>query len=284
MRTLAFLVLGIAAVALGAIQAVAAIALRESGRPGSWPGLVPPAVAERVDRTPAWMPLPPALRLVLARGALARGDLPLAVADTRVLPPSADRTALEGGIADAGGDAAAAVSAYLAAGDLAGVERHVDAFVRDGRIAAALALERAAVARLEQDRTQADALAQAFYHVGVLEQARAYELPSSAAERAAHESASAVAYGRALDLAPLDVRYLIAFANQQLNRSELPAAAAAFERARDVDPTSAEPLTGLGEIALRRGDQTTARADLARARALAPASAAVRRLARKLGG
>jgi tetratricopeptide (TPR) repeat protein len=284
MRLVAAIVLGCLFVVLGAVQVLSSIALRASAQPGSWVGLVPEGVADRVDRVDAKFPVPPALRLVLARGALARGDLALAARDTGALAPSRDRLALEAGLAAARGDSAGAVRDYLAAGDLAGIQAHIDDLARGGRVADAIVLERELVARLGSDRAQIDALAQAWFELGLIEQARAYQLAASkTADPAAHERASADAYAHAVSLAPFDERYLIAFANEQLNLGNLKAAVGGFERARDADPTSAEPISGLGDAAFRRGDRAAALGFLGRARALDPSSAAVASLAAKLG-
>jgi tetratricopeptide (TPR) repeat protein len=283
MRALAAVLGLLLAVAFGAVQAVSSIALRGEGQGGAWPRFVPEALAERVDRIGPTVPLPAALRLVLGREALARGDAGLAALDAAALPPSRDRLALEGGIAEARGDSAAAVRAYLAAGDLSALQAAVDGLVRAGRIPDALALEHAAVDRLAADRTQIDALAQAYFDLGGLEETQAYQFAVGTAVRHDHERAAGDAYAKALALAPFDERYLIAYANQELNLGEIASAERVFERARDADPTSAEPVAGLGDAAFRRGDAAAARAELARARAIDPASAAVARLAKEIG-
>ncbi len=274
------LVVAIAA-PLAAIQALASIALRGDAR-GAWPRLVSPGVATQVDRLGPAVPMPPALRLVLAREAFARGDVALAALDGERLPASRDRLALEGDVADARGDAAGAVRAFLAAGDLSGVEHHVDGLLAVHREPDALALQRAVVARLLDSPGQADALALAYFDLGRVEEAQAYRLLVGSNERRAHENRAADAYAQAVARAPFEERYLIAYANQQLNIDDIPAAERAFERARDADPTSAEPLAGLGDAAFSRGDVASARGYLARARALDPESDAVHRLAREL--
>ena len=272
-----------AALVLGAIQAASAIALRADAATGSWPSVVPPGLAGSVDRLAPSVPIPAALRLVLAREALARGDVGTATVDVAALPPSRDRLALTGRLAEERGDTTAALRAYLDAGDLADVEAAIAALQASGHIPAALAVQKLFVSRLEADRTQADALAQAVFDVGRLEETQAYQLAVGSPQRHAHEVASGDAYARAVALAPLDERYLIAYANQQINLHEFADAERTFERARDADPTSAEPLAGLGAVAAERGDRAAARALLARARALDPASDAVRNLARALG-
>ena len=277
------LALALVVVVLGAMQALSSIALRDDARSWAWPHAVPPSVAARVDRLDPARALPETLRLVLAREALARGDDVDAEAHVARLSPSRDRLALVGELADARGDATAAVRAYLDAGDLSGVERHVATLVAGGRVADALALQRAVVTRLSDERGQADTLAEAYFQLGRIEETQAYALAVGADARHRHEMLAGGAYGRAVALAPLEERYLIAFGNQQLNLDDIAGAERAFERAHDVDPTSAEPLAGLGDAAFSRDDATAARTYLARARALDPASDAVRNLARELG-
>jgi tetratricopeptide (TPR) repeat protein len=220
---------------------------------------------------------------VLARSALARGDVALAAADAAGLPASRDRLALDAGLAAARGDSAEAVRDYFAAGDLQGMEQHIDALASAGRIEDAVTLERAVVERLATDPTQQDALAQALFDLGRIDQTLAYQFPLGDPRRHLHEVEAVEPYARAVALAPLDERYLLAYANGELNAGDVRAAERVFERARDADPTSAEPIAGLGDAAFRRGDVAAARAYLARARALDPASAAVGTLARKLG-
>jgi tetratricopeptide (TPR) repeat protein len=220
---------------------------------------------------------------VLARQALARGDFATADVDLGLLAPSRDRLALAGGLADARGDASGALRAYLAADDLADVERAVETLEARGRIAEALALQEDLVRRLAADPTQIDALAQADFDLGRLQETQAYQFGVGTAVRHAHELAGAAAYAHAVDLAPFEERYLIAFANQEINLRDFKAAGRAFERARDADPTSVEPVAGLGAVALADGDVAFARACLERARTLDPASAATHRLASALG-
>jgi tetratricopeptide (TPR) repeat protein len=282
MRALAVGALVLVVMALGALQAVSSIALRGSAQRGSWVKLVPAAVSARVDGLLPGPPWPPALGLVLARNAVAAGDLDLAQRDIARLAPSRDRSALLGRVAEARGDAAGAVADYLAADDLSGLERHIDELAGAGQIPAALKLQRAAIAKLQGDRTQADALANAYFALGRLEEKAAYALAVGAPARHARELDARDAYASAVAQAPLDENDLLGYANQLLNVGELEAARRAFVRARDVDPASAEPFAGLGEIALRQGDPARARQYLARAQSLDRASNAAGRLAREL--
>ncbi len=276
------LLLALAAV-LGAVQFTASVALRGDAQPGSWMRLVPESFALQIERTNPALPLPPALRLLLAKRALERGDAPAARADLDRLPESRDRLALEGGLAESRGDERAALADYLAAGDLDDVERHVNELADGFHFDRALPLQQAVVDRLSTDPTQADALARAYYQLGALDEGHAYRLAVASPERDAAERDSAAAYERAVELSPLSERYLIAYGNQLLNVHQPEAARMVFVRARDVDPTAAEPFVGLAESALRRGDAAGARANFARARDIDPSDPAVLRLARELG-
>ena len=268
---------------LGSVQFVSSIALRAHAQPGSWVRLVPQALALRIEGIDPKAPLPPALRLVLARSALDAGDPGRAQAYLAQLAPSRDRSALEGRLAVARGDRDGAVQDFLDAGDIADLEEQVDALQARGALDAALRLQHAAVLRLQADPTQADALAQAFFGLGRLEEDKAYRFAVGSAVRHQHEVLAGAAYARAAALAPLEERYALAYANQLLNLARLDDAASAFARARDTDPTSPEPLVGLAEVAHRRGDEQTARAELERARSLDARDPAVVRLGRELG-
>ena len=274
-------------VVLAGYQALATIALRERAVSPALVDLVPAHIAARVDALGPHVPMPTALRLVLARNALAAGETERASRDAMALPASADRLALAGELAQARGDVDAAVEDELAAGDIAGLQGQIDALVARKDLDRAVALERAMIARLAQDRTQAQALAEADFELGLLEERQAWRFAPGSAVRRAHEEASYRAYAQAVDVSPLGERYLLGFANQALNvgayePAAYDVAAAVFARARVADPTRAEPLAGLGDLALRRGDRAAAAEDLARARELDPHADAVERLAAAL--
>jgi tetratricopeptide (TPR) repeat protein len=277
------LALALAAVLLlGWLQLVASVAVRDRAARGSWLTLVPPALASRIDDLAPEFPLPAPLRLLLARRALEDGNVSLAAGRIALLPPSRDRSALAGGLAQARGDAPAAARAYLAAGDLAGVERLVAGAEQRGDADGALALQNQAVQRLRDDRTQSDTLAEAYYRLGILEEEAAGRFPLGTPMRREHELRSQAAYNAALVLAPLSQRYLVAAGSQELNLGDLAGAMRHYQRARNLDPISAVAVVGLGEVALRRGDAAAAGTWLDRARALAPADPAVLRLAQEL--
>lgn len=270
-------------VLLGTLQLCATILLRDCAQPGAWTLFLPPSVAASVANLGARVPLPPALRIVIARQALETRDYTLAESDIARLPAGADRDVLAGRLAEERGDEQTAMSDYLAARDLNGLERQVDRLAGGGDLRGALDLQRRIVASLSGDVTQYDVLAQAYYRLGQLEQTASYRLALGAPERREDELRSYEAYTRAVALAPFSERYLIAAGNQELNLGELEHAREYFRRAQGADPTSVLALVGFGDVAYRAGDVATARSWLARARRLDPKADAVARLAHKLG-
>jgi len=242
--------------------------------------LVPAAAAVRVDALDPRVPVPASLRIVFAREALAHGDVETAERQIAALPPSRDRAELSGLLAERRGDDPAAVRAFLAAGAVDDLERHIAEVEGRGDIAGALRLQQATVERLRGDATSSGALPEALYRLGVLEQSYAYTLPI--ARREPYQQRSLQAYEAAVALAPLAERYLVAAGNEDLNLGDIDRAQRYFERAREVDPISADALAGLGDAAYRRGDAARARAYLAEAQRLNAEAPAVRRLAAEI--
>jgi len=281
-RRLGIIAIALSAIALGAIQVLSTLALRDAAQSGSWVRLVPAEAAARVDALDPRFPVPIALRIVIARQALARGDLAVAVRQIDALPPSRDRAELNGMLSERRGDNAAAVRAFLEAGDVDAVERHVAAEQKAGNLSAALRLQREMIARLHADPTSSGALPEAYYQLGLLEQSYAYTLPID--DRSQYQRQSLEAYESAVSLAPLAERYLIAAGNEELNLGDNERAELYFQRTREVAPTSAAAWAGSGDVAYRRGSIAQACADLAEARKLSPTMPAVRRLSAELAG
>jgi len=183
-------------------------------------------------------------------------------------------------LAERHGDNDAAVRAFLEAGAVDDLERHIGEVQRKGDLAAALRLQQATVDRLRGDRTASGALPEAYYRLGLLEQDLAYTLPI--AQREPYQQRSLQAYETAVNLAPLAERYLVAAGNEELNLGDVARAVRYFERAREVDPTSVDAVAGLGDAAYRRGRVDQARAYLAEAQKMNASSPAVRRLAAEI--
>src|SRR5476649_885168 len=81
----------------------------------SVPGLLPIGLGIAIAQPLADSHAPPGLRAAYARAILHRGDLAGAAAIVLTLPPSADRSEIEGTIAEGRGDLTTAANAYLAA-------------------------------------------------------------------------------------------------------------------------------------------------------------------------
>ncbi|MBC5809570.1 MAG: tetratricopeptide repeat protein [Candidatus Eremiobacteraeota bacterium] len=274
----AAIVAALALAPLGALQFVATVALRDAGVSGSWVRAMPPATAVRLEeRFDGWA-LPPVLRLIVARRALAEGDLSRTARLLERLPPSADRSALAGTLAERRGDDNGAIAAYLAASDVDDVERVVGDLQRHDKIAEALFNQRALIDHLARDPSQTGALPEAYYQLGILEQALAYHMPVGSKARADDERLALASYQRALAYAPLAERYWIAVGNQQLNVADLSGAAVSFRRAIDIDPRSAEGFVGLADVAARQGRLRDARALLERAARIEPNAGSLKRL------
>jgi hypothetical protein len=263
------------ALCLGALQCVSATALRAVAAPASLAHAMPAPIVRAVAALPPSVLEPQELRRVLGCAALARGDLASAASFADSLHAGPDRDVLEAQIADRRGDRRAAIAAYLAAGDATAVQTQIDALAASGRLDAASDLEAGLLARLAARGAQNDTIAEAYYHLGLLEQAHAYRYPAASAERARRQAQSRDAYATAARLAPLEERYALALANQELNVGDLAAARTLFLRVRDLDPASPDPYTGLADAAIRAHDPQSARSALDAAERLAPGSPAI---------
>ncbi len=280
------LILGVACllaiVILGALQVMAAVALRAQAVAPSLAHGAPRAIVDAVAALEPRVYEPEALRRVLGADALARGDLARAARFAQSLNAGADRSAMEGAIAQARGDDSAAIADYLAAGDLVRLEDFIDAIAARGDYARAEALQSTAIASLQATGAQSDTLAEAYYRDARLLQAHAYALGATTPPGIAYEVRSQQAYTRASALAPLEERYLIALGNQDLNLGRLDAARATFAHLRDLDPSSVEALTGLADASIRAHDPGTAAGYLDAAAQLAPNSPDVARMRARL--
>jgi len=277
LRIAAYVAGGVALLALAFVQFVSSAVLRDVGRAYSLPSLLPADMDDRIFGANGARAPTSALRLLLARQALADHNYALAELRLRNVPPGRDRAQLSGMLAEARGDHADAIHDYLVAGDSAGLEREEGRVTASGDTAGAVLLQRQIVASLLGDRTQPDALAEAWWRLGLAEQLDGYmHYPISS--RRPWQLRAMGAYEKAVALAPLSERYLVAAGAQELNLDDFAAAQRYFERARDVDPTSAQAWVGLAQVALRRGDRAAARAYAARAERIDPQAPAVHRL------
>ena len=206
---------------------------------------------------------------MLARAALARGDLRAAQMYAQRLPTSANHSELLARVALAHGNQTLAQQLFVSAGDSAAVDVQVTRLA-DSNPRAAYALEVQLKDRLERSGTHPDAVAEAYWRLGVL---------------AAHEGRSRLAminYRRALALSPISGKYLVAAGFQAFDLRMMNDAKRYFQRAMNVDPGSAAAFAGAGLTALALGDRASAQRYAARSRALGPQSPALRTLESRL--
>jgi tetratricopeptide (TPR) repeat protein len=251
---------------LGAVQLASSAAYGDLAVRASLPAVLH-AVAPRLFR-----PLLGGPR-AQADAALHDGDVATAERLAAALPDDAATADLRGRIAEARGDRAGAVTAYVRAGDVVRAQALIDRLAASDP-AAALADQERLVTALRDDRDAAEVAGQAWWRLGELRAAAGYR---DAARRTALWRSAEDAYAHALAIAPNEETYLLAAAYQSLANGDVAAAQRFYARAAEVVPDSADAFAGLAWTAAARGDCAAARANLARARALrAAAAAAVR--------
>lgn len=264
------LVVAAAAAFLGIVQAGSdALFAGAAAAPGSLPARLSPslgvAIYGHIERAaPA-----PYVHAMLAQAALARGDLREAFAEASKLPASPVRAELLGRIAQRRGDDAEAQREYLRAADVAAVTAEVVQLM-PRRPAAAYALELRLERRLAGLRTHPDAVADAYWRLGEI------------ATEEGKLQFGLEEYRRAIALAPLSEKYLLAAGAQGLNLHDPAISRRWYRRALGVDPASAIAYAGLGLAALMQGDRTAAQRYAARSRAIDPQTAILRTLERRL--
>ena len=135
--------------------------------------------------------------------------------------------------------------------DVLTVRAQVDALDKAHDYHGALALDRTLVARLEHDRLDQVALADALWRLGQLDAEVGYVEPS---KRRAQWRAALGDYERALQLEPLSETMLLAAGNQALLNGDRPSALQYFQRSIEVDPGSAEAREGLHRAQTGEGE------------------------------
>ncbi len=221
---------------------------------------------------PAWLHgADPALLRPLLGGGRARaaaaihgGDLAEAERLLAGVPDDAATADLRGQIAQARGDHAAAIAAYVRAGDVVRAQGLIDALAPTD-LAAALADQRRLVAALASDRRAEEVSGDAWLRLGVLQAQAGYADPARRGEfwRAAEGS-----YRHALALAPNDHSYLLSAAYQALANGHSADALRWYQRAAEIVPNSRDAYGGLALTAAARGDCPQARQYHARWQAL----------------
>ncbi|HEY5256997.1 MAG TPA: hypothetical protein VIJ12_01310 [Candidatus Baltobacteraceae bacterium] len=248
------------------MQIASAALLSASASPGSFPARLSPELGVRIYRRLARIAPAPYVETMLANYDLQHGDVAAALRESVALPSSPMRNELLARIADRSGDRALALEYFLVAPDVSAIAQEVDRVQRVDPMAA-FDLERRLADRLNALTTHPDAVADAYWRLGQLLTLASYRPGQDA--RALRLRAMNH-YLRAIDLAPLSERYLLAAGSQALLLNDPARARRFFLRGVDVDPTSADAYAGLGIVALIAGDTTQARAFAARAYALDP--------------
>jgi tetratricopeptide (TPR) repeat protein len=205
----------------------------------------------------------------LAHAALTRGDLDAAEHYATRMPDDGRRNAVLAAIAAARGNAQQAFDYAYAANDVDALQTDIMAIARVN-VHAATAQEARVRARLIALGTHPDAVAESYYVSGNLANWRSQP-------REAYTD-----YQAALAVAPLNMKYVISAANQELILHDDAGAARLFHTGLDVNPASGDALAGLGLVALHAGHRAQAIAYLARARALDPGAGMIRPLAAAL--
>lgn len=245
--------------ALGYVQYGSDAVFSSAGTRYSLPAHIPRAagldVYEHIERTaPA-----PYVHMMIARAQFDRGDLAAAQSEALALPPSPARADLLGRIARARGDHALAQHYFIAADDVFAIGDEVDDLAkRDLR--QAYRVQDLFVQRLQRTATHPDALAEAYWRLGVL------------AAKTARPGLAMQQYLRAVALSPLSAKYLIAAGFQSYDLHAYAQARSYFVRAIAVDPGSADAYAGAGMAEFKLGDRAAAERYAARSRRYDPHS------------
>jgi len=201
-------------VALACIQAASDAFASSAAAPGTFPRRVPSrlgwAVYDLLDRVaPA-----PYVEATLAEAALDEGDAARALVHALRLPASPTRDEILGRIALARHEQQLALEYFLAAPDANAVQSAVLARAAQNP-AEGYALERLLEARLALSATHPDAVAETYWHMGILANQEAWRQVSGSATQLAWLRRGLGDFESAVRISPLSERYVIAAANQE---------------------------------------------------------------------
>lgn len=250
-------------VALAVVQAGSDGLYGAAAAQGAFPHLVPRSVGVAVYAALAAAGLPFA-RESSAEAAIDDRRFDDAAALVASLRPGAERSDLEGRLAEARGDHPRALERFIAAGDIVRAIEAVDRLDASGRLDLARSAQAQLVAQLQR-LDDPEGVARAYWRLGELDAELGVRRHDAAAARTALED-----YQAALKLEPLSETYLLGAANQALANGELPLARRYFASLLADDPGSADGQVGAGRAAALAGDLPDAQRHLDRARALAP--------------
>lgn len=268
-------------VALGTIQAASYAFNAAAAVPGTLPTRVPRSFGIAVYRALDRAAPAPFVLSTLAGYELQRGNTMQALRYAAALPASSIRDDLLARIATGRGQGALAYEYYLAAPDVAAVQRIIERrAMRDP--AAAYEMEVGLERRLVLLTTHPDDVAETHFQMGELANRQAWrEVPGN--KRQGHWLDRGMRdFFAAVQLAPLSEKYLIAAANQAMLLGDLNGAQRLFARAADADPASANAVAGLGMVAYQTGRVDAARDYLRRSRTIDPTALMVHALERAL--
>jgi|SRR5579872_3869553 len=266
---------------LGVIQAASDALNAARAASGAVPARIPVSFGRGVYELLDHLAPAPYVEATLARDALDRGDLADAQRYAVHLPASSGRNELLARIARARGDTTLAYEYFFVAADTSEVQRAIlmlatndpqTAYEREGRFRR----------YLQALATHPDAVADAYSTQGQIAQIHVWHDGADPARAALWARRALQNYEIALNLAPLNLQYVLETANQALFVGDLREAERVYRMGVDVDPSSADVQAGLGLVALARGERSRARAFAQHARALNPASALLRTLEHQL--
>lgn len=269
------------AIVLGAVQLASYSLYAGVAAPGTLPTRIPAHFGLAVYRTLDRIAPAPYVEATLAEQSLEQGDAASAQRYALRLPASPSRDELLARVALARGEGSLALEYFLAAPDVDAVQRAAERLATNSPDAG-YQLERLLRVRLALLATHPDAVAETYWQMGNLANRQAWREISGSPAQNRWLRRGLRAYERAVALAPLSERYIIADANQADLLGDEQRAAALFRQGADVDPGSGDAIAGLGVMALRRGDRAAATTYLQRARTVDPDALMVRALARAL--
>jgi tetratricopeptide (TPR) repeat protein len=181
---------------------------------------------------------------MLARTAFDAGDLAGAQRHALLMPASPVRDEMLARVAQARGERQLALEYFLVAPDADAVEQDVRSIARTDP-AAAYDLEERFKNRLEALTTHPDAVAEAYWTLGQLATLQADRTPRA---RFVLLGESLRNYRKAVNLAPLSEKYLLAAGSEAFLMHDWATARKYYERDIDVNPTSPDAYAGLARV------------------------------------
>lgn len=218
-----------ALVLLAIVQIASFSVYRASGEPGSFPQRLPARTGAVLYGAIARVAPAPYAIDMQAYAAFARGDLDAAQRDALRLPRGNTRAEWLGRIARARGDGRSALRFFINANDAAAAQAEIDAGAA-GDLARTIAAQRLLTRSLARTRDHPDAVAESMWHLGQLY------------DRGGDAGNALRAFRQAVQLSPLNGKYLLTAGYAERRAGNAAAAKRYFERAVDLDPASASQV------------------------------------------